>query len=116
MECLGEPDYDYWFFAGITGDNFTQHYPVDKSHANNDATSSYFLENNGTSYVESVFEKCGYASSYVLGKDLNKNKEMYLQTLIGYTAALNSLLFSSSAIRSRSLGSTPHALISSICR
>ncbi|MDD4495164.1 MAG: MerR family transcriptional regulator [Eubacteriales bacterium] len=84
MECLGEPDYDYQFFAGITGDNFTQHYPINQSHANNDATSSYFLENNGTSYVESVFEKCGYASSYILGKDLNKNKEMYLQALIAY--------------------------------
>ncbi|WP_379146220.1 hypothetical protein [Paenibacillus sp. sgz500992] len=20
MECLGEPDYDYWFFAGLTGE------------------------------------------------------------------------------------------------
>ncbi len=84
MECLGEKDYDYEFFAGLTGDNFTQHYPVNKNYANNDATSSYFLENNGTSYVESIFEKCGYAVSYILGKDLNKNKEMYLQTLIGY--------------------------------
>ena len=26
MECLGEKDYDYQFFAGITGDVFVQHY------------------------------------------------------------------------------------------
>ena len=26
MECLGEKDYDYWFFAGITGDLFAQHF------------------------------------------------------------------------------------------
>ncbi len=24
MECLGEKDFDYWFFAGLTGENFTQ--------------------------------------------------------------------------------------------
>lgn len=83
MESLGEKEYDYWFFAGITGDNFTQHYPVSGCYSG-DAASSYSLGQGDTAFVESVFEKCGYASSYILGKDLCKNKGMYLQTLIGY--------------------------------
>lgn len=30
MECLGEKDYDYSFFAGLTGDNFAQVYSFDR--------------------------------------------------------------------------------------
>ena len=83
MECLGEPDYDYWFFAGITGDIFTQHYP--KSGINHEESlSSYRIDKGDTAFAESVFEKCGYACSFVTGKNLRKNKEMYLQTLLGY--------------------------------
>jgi hypothetical protein len=30
MECLGESEaYDYWFFAGVSGDSFTQIYGRD---------------------------------------------------------------------------------------
>ena len=83
MECLGEPDYDYWFFAGVTGDIFTQHYPKsEKSY--DESRSSYRIDKGDTAFAESVFEKCGYACSFVTGKNLRKNKEMYLQTLLGY--------------------------------
>lgn len=85
MECLGVPDYDYWFFAGLTGDNFAQVY------ANNgafygDGAFEYKLHNSDTphEYFEELFETCGYASTFVYGKDLHKNKEMYVQTLIAY--------------------------------
>ena len=37
-----------------------------------------------TEFVESVFAKCGYAATYVLGQELSKNKEMYKQTLMAY--------------------------------
>jgi hypothetical protein len=84
MECLGEPDYDYSFFAGLTGDNFVQHYPTDAIYCNCDATSAYFLEQGDVAFVESVFNKCGFESSYILGRDLRKNKEMYRQALIAY--------------------------------
>ena len=39
MECLGEPDYDYWFFAGLTGDLFTQHYSY--TNLSSDSASGY---------------------------------------------------------------------------
>ena len=83
MECLGEPDYDYWFFAGITGDMFTQHYPK-SGNWSGDARSSYLLDKGDIAFAETVFEKCGYASSFVTGKELKKNREMYLHTLLGY--------------------------------
>ena len=41
MECLGETDYDYNFFAGLTGDVFTQYYP--KGEFRGEGVSGYML-------------------------------------------------------------------------
>lgn len=82
MECLGEKDYDYWFFAGLTGDVFTQHYTYTKY--SGDALTSYMMDEKPTQFVEDIFAQCGYAATYVPQKDIRKNTEMYLQTLIAY--------------------------------
>lgn len=82
MECLGEKDYDYWFFAGLTGDVFTQHYTYTKY--SGDALSCYMMQEKPAEYAEEVFVKCGYAATFVSKKELRKNTEMYLQTLIAY--------------------------------
>ncbi len=82
MECLGEKDYDYWFFAGLTGDLFTQHYTYTKY--SGDALSSYWMDERPAEFVEEVFAKIGYAATYVAKKEVVKNTEMYLQTLVGY--------------------------------
>ncbi|MCL2603753.1 MAG: MerR family transcriptional regulator [Defluviitaleaceae bacterium] len=83
MECLNEPDYDYWFFAGISGDKFTQVYPRGK-HFGGEAYSSTFFHDGDTAFAERLFALCGYAATFVTGINLNKNKTMYLQTLISY--------------------------------
>lgn len=82
MECLGEKDYDYWFFAGLTGDLFTQHYTYTKY--SGDALSFYMMQENPAEYVEEIFAKCGYSVTFVSKKELRKNTEMYLNTLISY--------------------------------
>jgi DNA-binding transcriptional MerR regulator len=81
MECLGESDYDYWFFAGLTGDNFAQHYKFNNPF---EAVNSYHQMYGDSDYFENVFAKCGYAATFVFTRDLCKNREMYLQTLIAY--------------------------------
>ena len=86
MECLDEPDYDYWFFAGLTGDIFTQHYAYTKY--SGDAFSSYMMDEdmagNPEKFIEETFAKCGYAATYVSNQVLQKNTEMYMNTLITY--------------------------------
>ena len=86
MECLGEPDYDYWFFAGLTGDVFTQHYAYDKY--SGDALSCYMMDEamggRPEKYAEQIFAKCGYAATYVFNRDARKNTEMYLNALLAY--------------------------------
>ncbi|MEA4889022.1 MAG: MerR family transcriptional regulator [Clostridiaceae bacterium] len=83
MECLGEPDYDYWFFAGLTGDNLAQVYACD--HFRGDGATDYRLSlAGGARFIEDVFAACGYASTFVSINQLTSNKEMYLQTLIAY--------------------------------
>ncbi|NLG88499.1 MAG: MerR family transcriptional regulator [Clostridiaceae bacterium] len=83
MECLGENDYDYGFFAGLTGDNFAQVYSYDRFRG--DGVTDYFLsEPRGTNFIEEVFDECGYASTFVTLKQLSDNRSMYVNTLISY--------------------------------
>ncbi|MBB2183373.1 hypothetical protein H0486_10835 [Lachnospiraceae bacterium MD1] len=92
MECLGEKEYDYSFFAGLTGDNFAQVYAYD--HFRGDGATDYILSEKGnTEYIESIFEACGYASTFVTLKQLSSNLEMYLQTLIAYIDKGVSVIF-----------------------
>ncbi|MBP7176226.1 MAG: MerR family transcriptional regulator [Thermoclostridium sp.] len=83
MECIGEKDYDYSFFAGLTGDNFAQVFSFDRFRG--DGVTDYFLsENREVNYVEGIFSKCGYTSTFVPIKQLDSNRQMYVQTLIAY--------------------------------
>ncbi|MCL2531632.1 MAG: AraC family transcriptional regulator [Oscillospiraceae bacterium] len=80
MQCQGEPDYDYGFFAGITGDNYTQFYPrnaIDGVCAASDSLMS-------PDYAKWVFDQVGYACEYVTEQELLANQEHYLQQIIAY--------------------------------
>lgn len=46
MECLNEPDYDYWFFAGLSGDNFAQHHALN-GRFYGDGVSGVLVNNGG---------------------------------------------------------------------
>ncbi len=83
MECLGEQDYDYWFFAGLTGENFVQVYS--KDHFRGDGVMDYRMSEPGNhTVVEEIFTKIGYASTFVPLVQILKNKELYIQSLISY--------------------------------
>jgi DNA-binding transcriptional MerR regulator len=91
MNALGEKDYDYEFFAGLTGDVFAQVYPCggpseDYPFAHRGEGVTDYLTDcpDGGSFIESVFEKCGYSCTFVPLKSLQKNTEMYIQTLMAY--------------------------------
>jgi hypothetical protein len=82
MECLGEKDYDYWFFAGLTGDVFAQIYGID--HFRGESATDYKLSDSDYGFVENIFKTCGYSATFVPEKALRQNPEMYLQTLMAY--------------------------------
>ena len=83
MECMGEKDYDYEFFAGLTGDVLAQHYCFDKFWG--DGIDGYHAgAGDAEEYIESLFAKIGYAATYVPSKTLAKNKEMYRQLTMAY--------------------------------
>ena len=81
MECLGEKEYDYLFFAGLTGDLFAQHY---RQPFSGNGVNAYYQVNGDRKFFEGVFERCGYSAAYVFGCELLKNKETYLKKLISY--------------------------------
>lgn len=75
MEQLGEKEYDYWFFAGLSGDSFSQVY--------GDAESvSYALF--GYDYLKRIFDTLGYEFTLVSRKELNSSKEKYIQKIMDY--------------------------------
>ena len=83
MECLGEKDYDYWFFGGLTGDNFAQVFACERFLG--DGLTDYRMCDPGKPhFIETIFEKCGYASTFIPNRDLSANREMYLRTLMTY--------------------------------
>jgi len=84
MESVNEPDYDYNFFSGLTGDIFAQVYAYGKFRG--DGALEYRIGNFGSDTlnrdcIEDVFQTCGYESKVVLRKDLLKNREVHLQNL-----------------------------------
>ena len=81
MECLGEKEYDYLFFAGLTGDVFAQHY---RQPFSGDGVNVYYQSNGDRNFFVGVFEKCGYSAAYVFSRELLKNKETYLKKLISF--------------------------------
>lgn len=83
MECAGERNYDYWFFGGLTGDNFAQVHSRDRFRG--DGVTDYRLGGEENyAFVENIFQQCGYASSFIPLKQILNNREMYVQTLMAY--------------------------------
>lgn len=83
MECLGEKDYDYYFFAGLSGDNFAQIFT--KNHFRGTGAVDYRLSEKGNhDFIEKIIKSCGYASTFVPLKQILSNREMYVQMLMSY--------------------------------
>lgn len=82
MESLGEPEMDYWFFSGLTGDSLTQVYSPGEYRG--EAASSCRVSGSDQSYFEEVFGRCGYASTFIGNAQLSNNPAMYQQTLMAY--------------------------------
>ena len=83
MNALGEKDYDYEFFAGLTrrcirSNFFIQYFPRRWGNRLRAQRSVGLL------FVEEIFSKCGYASAFVQEEQLKADKEKYLQLLLSY--------------------------------
>ena len=82
MEALGEPDYDYEFFAGLTGDIFTQVYAFD--HFRGDCATDYLLSAGEYGLIEDIFSRCGYGSECVPEEQVKAERGRYLQRILEY--------------------------------
>jgi len=81
LECLGEDKdvYDYWFFAGVGGDNFTMCYG-DNGFLN-DCRSVCI---DGFDFIEYVLGEIGYGYNYVTGEQINADKDKYVGMAMDY--------------------------------
>lgn len=96
MECLHELDFDYNFFAGLTGDVFAQYYT--RGDFRTEGVSGYMLYDGWTSdlceddgcfrlceskqgFVGRLFETCGYSCEFVGKEELRRNPKSHLEAL-----------------------------------
>lgn len=84
MESLGafkdEPDWGYWFFAGLTGDVLAQVYSYGEYRG--EAVTSCMFSREGGRYLEGIFDKCGYAATFVPEMKLLAHRQAHVQALI----------------------------------
>ncbi len=82
MGALGEPEYGYEFFAGLTGDVFTQVYAFD--HFRGDCVTDFLLSVGRKDFVEDIFAQCGYEASFVPEKQVKAEKQVFLGKILDY--------------------------------
>ena len=77
MGCLGETNLaDYFLFAGVTGDSFTQVYSL--SGVKGACASDFYLGLRG---LVSVFEKVGYAAESFSQRELQADRKRFLKKI-----------------------------------
>lgn len=80
MSALGEDEaYDFSFFAGVTGDFFTQTW-LEPKWRYNDSYSNVCKETQIP--IRNAFDACGYEYSYIPGPELQSNKPKYIQKIV----------------------------------
>jgi DNA-binding transcriptional MerR regulator len=83
MYALGEKDYGYEFFAGLTGDVFTQVFSYDFFRG--DCLTDYMMNTpNGVRFIENIFNQCGYESTFVPEAQIKSHRELYLEKLLAH--------------------------------
>ncbi|MCL2137577.1 MAG: hypothetical protein FWH40_08720 [Coriobacteriia bacterium] len=77
MECLGEsPEYDYWFFSGVTADSFTQMFSKDPAQ-----TVLCYSDRFTESALQRAFAACGYSYEYIKGVRAPEGLKAYHQRI-----------------------------------
>jgi hypothetical protein len=74
FECLGRPEFDYWFFSGVTGDNLAQVFSFDRFRG--DGATDYL---RGPDFARRIFGTCGYDCTYVDAEALRADRARYVR-------------------------------------
>lgn len=82
MSALGEPEFDYVFFSGLTGDVFTQVYAFDRFRG--DCVTDYLLSAGRQDFIEDVFAWCGYEAFFVPEREAKAEKETCLRKILDF--------------------------------
>jgi hypothetical protein len=80
MRAFNETEnYDFTFFAGITGDLFVQTWGKPNWQYNNE----YSLTCRNTQIpIQSAFDACGYEFEYIHEEDIQRNKPEYVRRIV----------------------------------
>lgn len=79
MECLGESkDYDYWFFAGVSGDSYMQVFTSDTAKLCHSLSHIAFSPELARTWYDAV----GYDFAIVTEKQFNADRQRYVGELM----------------------------------
>jgi len=77
MLTKGRPDFDYWFFSGVTGDTFTQVFSRNFKNYYDCLSSAVF----GKPHLDKIFNACGYEYTLIDNMEFFRNTEKYLHKI-----------------------------------
>ncbi len=79
MECLGMDEaYDYWFFSGVTGDNFVQvHGPHHDEFYH--CLSHVIFDRE---FARNIFDACGYEVDYIDRAEINADRPAAVEKVV----------------------------------
>ncbi len=82
MRALNEPDFDYEFFAGASGDAFTQVFAFDRFRG--DCATDFLLSSGRHELIPQLFALCGYSAEFVPEEQVLLEREACLKRILGY--------------------------------
>jgi len=85
MECAGREDIsNFWLSAHVTGDAYMFVYSTDGNRLSNSCLTERIVIDYDKNYFDNIFDIYGYEYTYVDGKQVNENKEMYIEKIMDY--------------------------------
>ncbi len=81
MKALNEnPEFDYAFFVGVTGDLFSQTWWREPMWRYNDSYSS--VCHHTEEPIRAAFDACGYEYEYICEEEIKRNKAKYIKRIV----------------------------------
>lgn len=85
MECAGREDIsDFWLSAYVTGDAYMFVYSADGNRLSNSCLTERIVIDYDKNYFDNIFDTYGYEYKYIDGKQVNENKQMYIEMIMDY--------------------------------
>lgn len=85
MECIGRDDLsNYWLSAHVNGDAYTFVYSPEKGGGGDTCITERLFSDEDEKFIKNIFDMYGYESTYITKKQINENKQLFIDMIMNY--------------------------------